>query len=115
MVERFIQPGTFGFKNALSDPEPGFSQQRKTLARVPRIWVDCANDDFMDSRGNDCIGAWGGSAPGATRLEADVKGSPSRGVTATLRITHRFDFGVRSTSLMMPAASEDASPFDQNR
>src|SRR5678810_1094262 len=70
MVERFIQPGTFGFKNALSDPEPGFSQQRKTLARVPRIWVDCANDDFMDSRGNDFIGAWGGSAPGATRRKA---------------------------------------------
>ena len=90
-------------------------QNLKTFARVFRIRVSRANENFFDARRDERVRARRRAAVRATGFKRDVNGRALGIVTALLCITECRDFRVGTTRWGGPSAPDDFASFHQHR
>jgi hypothetical protein len=114
VIKSFIQPRTILRQDTGQHSDSHPPQNFKTVTRVFRIWVGSANDDSFNSRRFNGTSARRRAPLRATRLQRHVKRRRARIVSALFGVPKRFNFRVRQSRALMPAASDNLTAANQN-
>src|SRR5438067_500625 len=91
------------------------AQNLECPAAVSRVGIGCSDNEELDSRRSDRIGAWRSPSMRAARFECDVKCCSPQRKAALFGITDRLDFCVGLAGAVVPALANDFPSLDQYR
>src|SRR5207244_3123388 len=84
-------------------------------ALVAWIGIGRPNDNFLDTRGDNRIGAWLCAAMRGAGLKGHIKSRAAWTVAAEPGAVYRLDFRVGRAGAPVPSATDDAAALHQNR